>query len=140
MIINYTNKELDLLARLMRSEALSEGELGMMMVGDVVINRVIASCYTFKDRRTITDVIYDKNQFLGINNSLFQGKPTKLEKRLAQNVLKGESYFPASNSLWFCATNKNNSCNSTWYSQELSGNYKKHCFYKPKNGVCKEIC
>ena len=31
MIINYTENELDLLARLMRAEALSEGDLGMLM-------------------------------------------------------------------------------------------------------------
>ena len=41
MIINHTTKERDLLARLMRAEALSEGDLGMLMVGNVVVNRGI---------------------------------------------------------------------------------------------------
>ena len=36
MLINYTNKELDLLARIMRAEAQTEGNLGMLMVGNVV--------------------------------------------------------------------------------------------------------
>lgn len=49
MLINYTNKELDLLARIMRAEAQTEGNLGMLMVGNVVVNRVIADCYTFKN-------------------------------------------------------------------------------------------
>ena len=40
MIVSYNSKELDLLARIMRAEALNEGELGMLMVGNVVINRV----------------------------------------------------------------------------------------------------
>ena len=53
MLINYTNKELDLLARIMRAEAQTEGNLGMLMVGNVVVNRVIADCYTFKNINSI---------------------------------------------------------------------------------------
>ena len=44
MIVSYNSKELDLLARIMRAEALNEGELGMLMVGNVVVNRVLANC------------------------------------------------------------------------------------------------
>ena len=68
-IINYSTKERSLLARIMRAEALSDGNLAMLMVGNVIINRAIADCLTFKNIRTITDVIYQKNQFSGINNS-----------------------------------------------------------------------
>ena len=57
-IIKYTEKELDLLARLMRAEAVGEGSLGMLMVGNVVVNRAIANCLTFKNSNTIYDVIY----------------------------------------------------------------------------------
>ena len=39
MLINYTTKELDLMARLMRAEALSDGNLAMLMVGNVIVNR-----------------------------------------------------------------------------------------------------
>ena len=71
-VIKYTEKELDLLARLMRAEALGEGNLGMLMVGNVVVNRAIANCLTFKNVRSITDAIYQKNQFSGINGSYFK--------------------------------------------------------------------
>ena len=50
MLLKYTTKELDLLARLMRAEALGEGELGMLMVGNVIVNRTIADCLTFKNK------------------------------------------------------------------------------------------
>ena len=40
-IIKYTTNELNLLARLMRAEAIGEGNLGMLMVGNVVVNRAI---------------------------------------------------------------------------------------------------
>ena len=39
MLVNYNSKELDLMARLMRAEALGEGNLGMLMVGNVIVNR-----------------------------------------------------------------------------------------------------
>ena len=57
MLVNYSSKELDLLARIMRAEALAEGNLGMLMVGNVVVNRVIANCLTFKNIRSINDVV-----------------------------------------------------------------------------------
>ena len=139
MIRNYTTKELELLARIMRAEALAEGDLGMLMVGNVVVNRAIANCLTFKDIRTITDAIYQKNQFVGTSSPLFQSKPTTKEKDLAKRVLRGEYYHPATHALWFYAPSSGSSCKSTWYDQNLSGRYKNHCFYKPDPGVCQEL-
>ena len=49
MLINYSDIELDLLARIMITEAFNEGELGIIMVGNVVANRVIDNFYTFKN-------------------------------------------------------------------------------------------
>lgn len=139
MLIKYNTKELDLLARIMRAEALNEGNLGMLMVGNVVVNRTIASCLTFKDIRTLTDAIYQPNQFVGINSSLFQSKSTTQEKNLAKRVINGEYYHPATHSLWFYAPGENKNCKNTWYNQPLAGNYKNHCFYEPTQGICKEL-
>ena len=139
MIVKYTTKELELLARIMRSEALNEGNLGMLMVGNVVLNRTIADCLTFKNTRTITDVIYQTNQFSGTKTPLFNGSPTTTEKNLAKRVLRGEYYHPATNALWFYAPQSKGSCKTKWYDQPFAGSYKNHCFYKPKSGVCKEI-
>ena len=138
MLINYTNQERDLLARIMRAEALAEGELGMLMVGNVVVNRVVANCYTFTNIDSLTDAIYQKNQFSGINNCLFQASPTTQERHLADRILRGEYYYPATHALWFYAPGSN-SCQSTWYSQPLAGKYKNHCFYRPEKGKCVEL-
>ena len=138
MIIKYTTSERDLLARLMRSEALGEGSLGMLMVGNVTVNRVLADCYTFKDISTLYKAIYQNpGGFSGINSSLFYASPTTREKQLADRVIKGEYYYPATNALWFYATNS--SCSNTWYDQPLAGRYKTHCFYEPNPGICDEI-
>ncbi len=138
-IIKYTSKEKDLLARIMRAEAIGEGQLGMLMVGNVVINRAIADCLTFKNVETITDVIYQPNQFSGTENQIFFSNPTTTEKRLAERVIRGEYFFPATNSLWFYAPKTGETCKSTWYDQSLAGRYKNHCFYIPDFNVCKQI-
>ena len=139
MLINYSKKELDLCARIMRAEALAEGDLGMLMVGNVVVNRAIANCLDFKDTRTITDVIYQKNQFSGTKSSLFQSSSTTREKDLARRVLKGEYYRPATNALYFYAPKTNEKCKNTWFNQNYAGRYKNHCFYEPNKGICKEL-
>lgn len=139
MLINYSKKELDLCARIMRAEALAEGDLGMLMVGNVVVNRTIANCLDFKDTRTITDVIYQKNQFSGTKSSLFQSSSTTREKDLARRVLKGEYYHPATNALYFYAPKTNEKCKKIWFNQNYAGRYKNHCFYEPNKGICKEL-
>ena len=141
MLIKYSNKELDLCARLMRAEALAEGDLAMLMVGNVIVNRAIANCLDFKNIRTITDVVYQKpGGFVGTNSSLFNsGSATTKEKELAKRVLKGEYYHPATNALWFYAPKKNEECKATWFNQRNSGRYKNHCFYSPDPCVCNEL-
>ena len=126
-IINYTSNERDLLARLMRSEALGEGNLGMLMVGNVSVNRALANCLTFKNIKTISDVIYQTpGGFSGINSPLFFSNPTTQERTLADRVLKGEYYYPATNALWFYAPKTGTNCAETWYEQRNSGRYKNH--------------
>ena len=140
MVVKYNQKELELLARLMRAEALGEGNLGMLMVGNVGINRVIANCLTFKDITTIYDMIFQSpGGFSGTKSNLFYGNPTENEKSLAMRVIRGEYYYPATNALWFYAPSSGSSCSSSWWDQEFAGRYKNHCFYKPDPGVCEEL-
>ncbi len=140
MLVSYTTKELDLLARLMRAEAVGEGDLGMLMVGNVAVNRAIADCLTFKNIRTISDVVYQSpGGFAGVTSNLFFSTATTKEKELANRVLRGEYYYPATNALWFYAPSGNASCVSLWYEQRNAGRYKSHCFYEPYAGVCQQI-
>ena len=95
-LISYTSKEVDQMARLMRAEAIGEGELGMLMVGNVIVNRAIADCLTFKNTMTIESVIFQSpGGFAGVNSNLFYSGATTTEKELALRNLNGETYYPA---------------------------------------------
>ncbi len=139
-VIAYTERDVDLLARLMRAEAVGEGELGMLMVGNVIVNRALVECLDFKDVRTIYDVAYQSpGGFSGVYSPLFQSAATEREKELARRVLRGEYYYPATNALWFYAPAEGEECVDIWYNQQFSGRYKNHCFYEPYEGVCPKI-
>ncbi len=140
MVVAYTDKELDLLARLMRAEAVGEGEVGMLMVGNVAVNRAIADCLVFKDIRTIQQVVYQNpSGFSGTTSPLFFSSATEKEKELAQMVLNGKTFWPATHALWFYAPKTGQSCVGLWYDQQLSGRYRNHCFYRPYEGVCPQL-
>lgn len=140
MLITYTTKELDLLARLMRAEALGEGDLGMLMVGNVGINRVIGDCMDFKAIRNIQDMVYqDPGGFSGKDSPLFFSTSTTKEKELAKRIIRGEDYFPATHALWFYAPVTGQECRGYWFNQQNSGRYKNHCFYAPAFGACPRL-
>ena len=117
--IKYSTEEVDLLARLIKSEALGEGEQGMLLVGNVVINRVVANCDVFRNTRTITEVVYQKNAFF------FFFTP-----QIALRCINGYRNEPATNALWFKNPGTNVACPEKFYGN-LSGRFKQHCFYNP---------
>lgn len=139
-VIAFTTKDLDLLARLMRAEAVGEGGLGMLMVGNVAINRIIGNCLDFTNIRTIPEMINQTpGGFSGKNSPLFFGTSTTIEKRLAERVIRGEAFHPATHALWFYAPTANEQCRDFWFNQRNSGRYKNHCFYVPSPGACPQL-
>lgn len=126
--ISYTEKEVELLARLIKSEALGEGEEGMLLVGKVVVNRVVANCDIFRNVRTLSEVIYQTNQFAGVGQPLFNEPVNQSEKAIALRCINGYRNEPATNALWFKNPGTNVECPETFFGR-FSGRYKKHCFY-----------
>ncbi len=130
-IISYNQKELELLARLMRAEAESEGALGMLMVGNVGVNRVLANCLDFKEITSIEQMVYQHpGGFESTLYSYFYEPARKSDINLAKRVLKGEKFHPASQALWFYNA-ASNDCMAQWWGQWNTGRYKSHCFYAP---------
>ena len=107
--IAYNDKEVDLLARLIRSEALGEGQEGMLLVGNVAVNRVA---------------------FAGVNTPLFNGPINALERELALRTINGYRNAPATYALWFKNPGRNVVCPEVFYGY-LAGRFGNHCFYDP---------
>lgn len=127
----YIKKDIDLLARLLKAEAVGEGNFGMLLVGNVVINRVVATCDVFKTTTTISEVIYQRNAFEGVGSPLWQQNATAKERELALKCINGYRAHPATDALWFKNPGNNTPCPQEFYGL-LSGRFKKHCFYDPK--------
>ncbi len=130
-VIKHTEAEIKLLARLMRAEAESDGKLGMLMVGNVGVNRVLASCLDFVDIRTVSQMVNQHpGGFESTLKSYFYQAPRQIDIDLAKRSLAGERYVPATTALWFYNPGDND-CQAQWYGQWNSGRYKSHCFYGP---------
>lgn len=132
--IKYRDADIDLMARMMRAEAEGEGLQGMLLVGNVAVNRAKADCLDFKDVRTVHQVIYQVQggnySFECVQKGYFYQAPRSQEKRLAKQVLDSWREHPSKFSLWYF--NPYASCPPTWYNQPFVGKYKNHCFYEPK--------
>ncbi|HHW31508.1 MAG TPA: LysM peptidoglycan-binding domain-containing protein [Clostridiaceae bacterium] len=106
-VIPYSSYELDLLARLITAEAVSEPYLAQVAVGAVVVNRV-------KDPRfpnTITSVIYQKDskfyQFTPVENGWINKPATDTARKAALEALNGHD--PTKGAIYYfddSATNK----------------------------------
>lgn len=137
-VIAHNTAEVDLLARLIRAEAEGDGNLGMIMVGNVGVNRVRADCLDFKDIRTITHMVYQSpGGFEATQKGYFYQPARDNERRLARRVLRGERFHPATNSLWFFKPS--NACPAQWFNQWNAGRFKSHCFYAPTRSDCPTV-
>lgn len=104
--VKYRDADVALMARMMRAEAEGEGQQGMLYVGNVIVNRAVASCLDFNDVRTIEQVIY---QVQGGNYSfeavqkgnMFYQRARETEKRLAKQNLDFWRQHPAKYALWY---------------------------------------
>lgn len=126
----YTTKEVDLLARLMKAEAVGEGKKGMLLVGNVGVNRVVARCDLFKKVHSITQMVYqDPGGFTSIDTKLFNSGANKMQKNLALKTIKAWQGWPATRSLFFYSPGKGKTCKKKFYGNFV-GQFKGHCFYQ----------
>ncbi|PYI50700.1 cell wall hydrolase [Paenibacillus flagellatus] len=136
-VVKARENDIDLLARLLRAEAEGEGETGMLLVGNVGINRIRGNCSDFKGIRTIPQMVFQPHAFEATLHGYFYQRAREKEKRLARRSVNGERVWPGKFSLWYFRPEGD--CPPTWYNQRLVGRYKLHCFYEPIAGECDNI-
>jgi N-acetylmuramoyl-L-alanine amidase len=140
--VNYRSSDVALMARMMRAEAEGEGKQGMLYVGNVIVNRVVADCLDFKSLRTVNQVIFHVQggnfSFEAVQKgNVFYQRARTSERRLAKQNLDYWRDHPAKYALWYF--NPHAPCPPTWYGQPHSGQFKEHCFYEPKPGTCDSV-
>ncbi|WP_048602085.1 cell wall hydrolase [Rubeoparvulum massiliense] len=137
-VVQATEKDVQLLARLIRAEAEGEGVQGMLMVGNVGVNRVRGDCLDFKPIRTIRQMVFQSpGGFEAVQKSYFYQRARPQEIKLARRVINGERIHPARHALWFFKPVGN--CPAQWYDQWNSGRFKSHCFYIPVAVECPRV-
>jgi len=130
--VKYNKKDIDTLARLIKSEALGEGNTGMLLVANTGVNRIVYKCMPFKNITSVHKMVYQRGNFEGVNTRLFNAPVNSKIKGLSK---KGLDYWrgkPAVNALYFQNPGRNKSCKNRFWGK-LSGRYKNHCFYNPDN-------
>ncbi|GEN57052.1 cell wall hydrolase [Halolactibacillus alkaliphilus] len=137
-VVSFTEEDVNLLARLMRAEAEGDGNLGMLMVGNTGINRVISDCLDFRQLRSIRDMVFQSpGGFEATQKGYFYQRARERDKALARRVINGERFHPADRSLWFFMPEGD--CPAQWYGQWNTGRYKSHCFFAPLASVCPRV-
>lgn len=133
MRVKYNSKDVDVLGRIMRAEAQGEGIFGMMLVGNVVINRVATTCGVFKNIKDIYAAVFQKGQFEGTTIPLFNKNATSKEKELALKCIKFWRAYPAYEALYFQNPGRGKSCKTRFWGP-FAGRFKNHCFYNGDKG------
>lgn len=137
-MIAYTDAHLEELARLMRAEAEGDGPLGMLLVGNVGVNRVIADCLDFVNIDNLLEMIYQSpGGFEAVTESYFYQAARQKDIELARRVVRGERFSPGEYSLWFFRPA--GSCPAQWFGQWNAGRFKSHCFYNPSRADCPRV-
>ena len=129
-VVRATSSDIDLMARLLRAEAEGEGKQGMLLVGNVGINRLRANCSDFKGLRTIPQMIYQEHAFEAVTHGYFYQRARESEKTLARRNINGERFWPAKFSLWYFKPPGN--CPSTWYNQPFVEGISHIAFTSPQ--------
>ncbi|MBO9130130.1 cell wall hydrolase [Bacillus sp. 165] len=137
-VIKATEEDVKLLARLMRAEAEGEGQQGMLLVGNVGVNRVRGNCLDFKNITNLRQMVFqDPGGFEATQKGYFYQRARESEIALARRTINGERFWPGTYALWFFRPA--GPCPPTWYDQKNSGRHKNHCFFQPTGSDCPNV-
>jgi N-acetylmuramoyl-L-alanine amidase len=138
-VIKANSNDTRLLARLIRAEAEAEGKKGMLLVGNVGVNRIRANCLDFKGIRTMNQMVFQSpGGFEATQKGYFYQRARTRDVRLAKRTINGARFVPANYALWFFRPTGNN-CPANWFNQPNSGKYKSHCFFTPTGSNCPAV-
>ena len=124
-VIAHNEEDVKLLARLMRAEAEGEGQQGMLMVGNVGVNRVRGNCLDFKNIRNLRQMVYQNpGGFEATQKDIF------ISVRVNKILLWQDHSRAALLACQLCLMvfRPEGACPPTWYNQQNSGRFKSTAF------------
>jgi N-acetylmuramoyl-L-alanine amidase len=98
----YTQSDVDLLARLINAEAQGQPYSAQVAVGAVVLNRIKSPLFP----KTITNVIYESDQFTPVSNGMINEPATTDSTNAAYAALNGDD--PTYGALYYFDTSATN--------------------------------
>lgn len=117
-----SNSNLNLLSRLVYSEARGETYTGQVAVAAVVLNRVKSSSFP----NTISGVIYERGAFDAVSDGQINLTPNSTAKKAAQDALNG--WDPSYGAIYYF--NPNTATNAWIWSRPMTVTIGKHRFCK----------
>ena len=94
-VIAYNEEDVKLLARLMRAEAEGEGQQGMLMVGNVGVNRVRGNCLDFRKIRNLRQMVYQNpGGFEATQKGYFYQRAREQDIALARRTIQDNVFGP----------------------------------------------
>lgn len=126
-VISYSQKDYEVLKRIVEAEAGICDTKGRILVANVVINRVRSSEFP----NTITGVVYQKSQFSPVyDGSLNSCTVTPETIEAVDRALAGEDY--SQGALYFMNRSRSKSGNVSWFDRSLTFLFQhdRHEFFK----------
>ena len=130
--VKYTSKDVETLGRLIKSEALGEGNTGMLLVANTGVNRIVYKCQPFKKVTSVHKMVYQKGNFEGVNTRLFNAPVNSKIKKLAKQGLDYWRGKPATKALYFQNPGKGNPCKNRFCSPATGAGTKPEAAPEPE--------
>jgi len=125
--ISYSQKDYEVLQRIVEAEAGGCDAKGRILVANVIINRVKSQEFP----NTVTGVVYQKSQFSPVGNGSLDSCTVTPETTEAVNrALAGEDY--SQGALYFMNRGGSKKSNISWFDQSLTYLFQhdRHEFFK----------
>lgn len=118
-VIPYSEADYEVMLKIVEAEAGDCGEIGKILVANVIINRVKSD--RFPD--TITDVVYQKRQFSPVaSGSIDRVKVSGETVECVNRALAGEDH--SEGALFFMMRSASDSSNVRWFDSQLKRLFK----------------
>ena len=113
--ISYSQKDYEVLQRIVEAEAGGCDAKGRILVANVIINRVKSQEFP----NTVTGVVYQKSQFSPVKNGTLNSCTVSEETKTAvDRALAGEDY--SQGALYFMNRRWSDAGNAAWFDQRLT--------------------